>query len=287
MAEKKKSLGVDTSEHQQSKVDYKKFKDAGGEFAFLRVGYNTRIDKCFERDYAAAMASGLSVGVYFYTLATTVNDAEHDASRVLGWLNDRKLHLPVVYDVEDKRQEGSSRRFINSNIYNGFSNVVKDAGYDTMLYTGEYFFNAYFYKESVKDKLWIAKYSSKEPSVGRDVSIWQFTSAAVNTPYYKGDLDRNYMYGDVEPVIIGTTNKNYNPYPVPTRTLKRTVIMMHGNDVKWLQTELKRFGLIENGGVDGWFGNKTLAAVRIYQSQHGLVVDGIVGPATRYSLLHS
>lgn len=34
------------------------------------------------------------------------------------------------------------------------------------------------------------------------------------------------------------------------------------------------------GGVDGWFGQRTLAAVRAYQRNHGLVVDGCVGPIT-------
>jgi hypothetical protein len=38
------------------------------------------------------------------------------------------------------------------------------------------------------------------------------------------------------------------------------------------------------GGVDGWFGPKTLAAVKAYQRRHGLLVDGYVGPITWRSL---
>lgn len=34
------------------------------------------------------------------------------------------------------------------------------------------------------------------------------------------------------------------------------------------------------GGADGWFGPRTLAAVKAYQRRHGLVVDGYVGPIT-------
>lgn len=34
------------------------------------------------------------------------------------------------------------------------------------------------------------------------------------------------------------------------------------------------------GPVDGWFGQRTLAAVRAYQRRHGLLVDGYVGPVT-------
>jgi len=70
-----------------------------------------------------------------------------------------------------------------------------------------------------------------------------------------------------------------NPYPVPTRNLKRTSPMMNGNDVKWLQYEL---GIT----VDGKFGDDTKRAVLAYQKSRGLVQDGIVGAKTRASMLN-
>lgn len=278
--------GVDTSEHQKSKVDYVNLKKSGASFVFLRIGYNKRMDYNFEKDYATAKAAGIPVGVYFYTTSKTVAEATADATRVLGWLHGRELDLPVVYDLEDKAQQGSSRRVVNSQMYNAFAFRIKSNGYRTMLYTGEYFFNAYFYKDTIKDPLWIAKYSSKEPNVGRQVTIWQFSSNKVTATYYKGNLDRNYMLVDV----TGETNFHVvpvlkNPYPVPIRTLKRTWPTMSGNDVKWLQYELVELGY-DTGGVDGKFGDKTKNSVLSYQKTHGLLVDGKVGPATRYSLLN-
>lgn len=70
-----------------------------------------------------------------------------------------------------------------------------------------------------------------------------------------------------------------NPYPVPTGLLRYN---SRGNDVRWLQVELNNHGyqLI----VDGIFGTKTDAAVRDFQQKNGLVVDGIVGPATMAKL---
>ena len=70
------------------------------------------------------------------------------------------------------------------------------------------------------------------------------------------------------------------PYPVPVRTLKRGD---RGEDVKWLQWQINSGG----GGlvVDGSFGPATDAAVRLYQSQMGLAVDGLVGPKTRDMLM--
>lgn len=286
MREESRKFGIDTSKHQASKVDYHKFRQAGGEFVFLRVGCGKTKDKCFENDYTSAVAAGLRVGVYFYTYSTTVQQAKEDASRVLGWLNGRKIDLYVVYDVEDDKQKGTTRKYTNTQLYNAFADHIKAFGYRPMLYTGEYFFNAYFDKLGLTDPLWIAKYSSKKPSVGRDYEVWQYTSAKVSASYYNGALDRNYMYEREDAKDdLSETVVELNPYPVPTRTLKHTIPNMRGNDVKWLQWELNRRNLLV--GVDGIFGPKTKAAVISFQKMKSLLVDGKVGPATRFALLNS
>ena len=73
---------------------------------------------------------------------------------------------------------------------------------------------------------------------------------------------------------------NENPYDEPVAAIKRG---MKGNGVRWLQVELNRRGykLI----VDGIMGAKTQAALMDFQNHHGLVIDGICGPASRMALL--
>lgn len=71
-----------------------------------------------------------------------------------------------------------------------------------------------------------------------------------------------------------------NPYPVPTRALKRG---KKGQDVKWLQWELNDRGF--SCDVDGSFGPGTETALMAYQVSAGLVPDGSCGPATRAELL--
>ena len=56
-----------------------------------------------------------------------------------------------------------------------------------------------------------------------------------------------------------------------------------GNAVRDLQRQLNSRGH-NSGTVDGIFGNKTYNAVRAFQRASGLVVDGIVGPATKGKL---
>ena len=69
------------------------------------------------------------------------------------------------------------------------------------------------------------------------------------------------------------------PVPEPTRkTLRKGA---RGDDVVYLQTRLIQLDYdLSPYGADGSFGNKTLAAVKDFQRDHGLSVDGVVGPAT-------
>jgi len=80
--------------------------------------------------------------------------------------------------------------------------------------------------------------------------------------------------------VSTSSNTSKNPYDTPTRTLKRGC---KGADVRWLQVELNNHGydLLQ----DGVMGIKTEAAVRDYQSKHGLVVDGLAGQRTIASLI--
>lgn len=56
-----------------------------------------------------------------------------------------------------------------------------------------------------------------------------------------------------------------------------------GDDVKTLQTKLKRWGYY-TGSVDGIFGSGTKKAVEYFQRKNGLAVDGVVGKATAKAL---
>lgn len=59
-----------------------------------------------------------------------------------------------------------------------------------------------------------------------------------------------------------------------------------GDLVKLLQTTLLELGeSLQKYGADGKFGNETLKAVKNFQTNHGLAVDGIVGPKTWAELM--
>jgi chitosanase len=66
------------------------------------------------------------------------------------------------------------------------------------------------------------------------------------------------------------------------RILQLQAPPMQGDDVTALQQALLTAGITV--AADGIFGAGTDAAVKQFQTQHGLTVDGIVGPATRSAL---
>lgn len=71
-----------------------------------------------------------------------------------------------------------------------------------------------------------------------------------------------------------------NPYNVPTNILKKG---SKGKGVMWLQWELTRLNY-NCGTIDGIFGNKVFEAVKDFQKDNNLSVDGIVGKETRNKL---
>ena len=91
-------------------------------------------------------------------------------------------------------------------------------------------------------------------------------------------------YIDYSSAPVAVETKKTNPYPQPTRTLKKGA---KGDGVKWIQWELTEAGydLSKRGGIDGDFGSTTYLYVRKFQQSCKIGVDGIVGPATRKAFI--
>lgn len=80
-------------------------------------------------------------------------------------------------------------------------------------------------------------------------------------------------------VYISYPNDNYEP----TFGKETLVRGMSGGDVYELQGRLKFLGFY-TGKIDGIFGWRTYWAVRHFQYEFGMQIDGIVGPKTKYKL---
>lgn len=83
------------------------------------------------------------------------------------------------------------------------------------------------------------------------------------------------------------TYYGYNTSPYYTRYRLQPDYYRHSVDdnVAAIQTKLIRLGYwVGPEGVNGVRGSDTIQAIKDFQKQHGLKVDGVVGPQTAYKL---
>lgn len=200
--------GVDVSEHQ-GQIDWQQVKDAGVEFAILRIGYRgmteggLNLDATFEQNYQGATAAGLKVGVYFFSQAITQEEAKEEAQYVVEALNGRELAYPVVFDwetpipsetlpAEDLRAYNMDGTVISA-MAKAFCQEIQKSGYDPCVYTNKHMAYYTFDLEALKDyPLWYAEYQPA-PSLYYDFRIWQY-SATGTMPGISGTVDLNLCF---------------------------------------------------------------------------------------------
>lgn len=80
-----KTFGVDVSKYQKN-IDWKQIKKAGVSFVIVRIGYRGYgasgtlvLDPMFEEHFTNVKNAGLKVGVYFFSQATTEEEAKEEA----------------------------------------------------------------------------------------------------------------------------------------------------------------------------------------------------------------
>lgn len=104
---------------------------------------------------------------------------------------------------------------------------------------------------------------------------WYKVTFTLEGKTYTGYVHSDYV--TVSPI----EQKETCPYTEPTATVKQGDT---GNSVKWVQWYLYKLGYLSSSGLDGDFGPTTLSAVKAFQTDKGLTVDGLVGSGTRTAL---
>lgn len=99
--------GIDVSEHNGT-IDWQSVKDAGIDFAILRVGFagdtnGGRLDNFFKRNVSECERLGIPYGVYLYSYARNEDDAQAEARLMLSALKGHSPTLPVYYDLEEQK----------------------------------------------------------------------------------------------------------------------------------------------------------------------------------------
>ncbi len=207
------AYGIDVSVWQE-KIDWKKVKADGIEFAILRAGYTGAKDRFFEENYAKAKAEGIELGCYFYTYAVTVAEAEKDADLLISWLEGKKFEYPIYYDMEDNKQLAEEMTTeLRTQMCLAFLDKMEKAGYYTGLYANPLWFNNYLDEAALAEKsqIWLASWTgSGRPTIDYSdkYGLWQY-SATGTVDGINGNVDMNVAFKDY-PAII--KRGGYNGY---------------------------------------------------------------------------
>lgn len=201
-------LGVDVSEYQGD-INWAEVKDAGIDFALLRLGYRgttqglLNLDEKFEQNFQGATDAGVFVGVYFFSQAVSESEARAEADFVIETLGGRKTAYPIVFDWEppvpsDQLPAETLRAYDvkgteATKFGAAFCERIKEAGYRPCVYTNKYMAYTFFDLDQWKDyDLWYAEYE-KAPSLYYDFRIWQYTDAGT-VPGIEGGVDVNICF---------------------------------------------------------------------------------------------
>lgn len=231
--------GIDVSYHNEdnkASINWKKVKEAGVDFAILRVGYRGYAaqgklmpDNKFSKFLHDAYAQGIKLGVYFYSQALTTDEAVAEAEYTIQLLRSAaadipnfKLDMPIFYDYEfagtdaGRLDSAWANQTLNktkmTNNALAFCNAVKNAGYEAMIYANKDFLNNKLNKTTIENTgydVWLAHYTTKTDYSG-EFSIWQYTSKG-KVDGIEGYVDCNFKY--VNNMKITTSpieNQGYN-----------------------------------------------------------------------------
>lgn len=200
--------GIDVSEWQGS-VNWNSVKSAGVKFAMIRAGYGrytNQKDLMFDTNMKGTAGAGLSRGIYWYSYATTADDALREAEACYQIIKNYKFEYPIYYDIEESSQQGLSTATVSA-IADTFCSYLQSKGYYVGIYSYASFINTKFYDNILKKyDVWVAHFDVNSPAVSASYGMWQYTDhGSVNG--ISGNVDFDYAYKDY-PYIIAKNHKN-------------------------------------------------------------------------------
>lgn len=306
---------LDVSKYQPNINYAETAKDIDG--VILRCGLtywgkqNKAADVCFEKHYKGFKAVGVPVGVYYYSAADSVAQAQKEAAECLDIIKGKQFEYPIYFDMENPERQGKLNAKQRFEIADAFLSAVQSKGYFVGFYSYSSFIaqmGDYFYQLAAKYSIWLADYRKTPANYKRD--MWQYTSKG-SVAGISGRVDLNHCYVDFPTAI---KRAGLNGYGVPTvtvppvdeeeytltdfveqvqaatgatidgiagrETLANTVtvsakINRKHRVVKPIQRRLNALGF-DCGAVDGIAGAKFTSAVKAFQREYGCVSDGII-----------
>ncbi len=195
--------GIDVSSHQKE-IDWQQVKAAGVDFAIVRMGYRGYTEGDVFPDAAArqniegALAAGVDVGVYFFSQATSVQEAKEEAWFVLDAIDGDNITYPVFFDWEPITNEARTDEVTGPEMTDyalAFCREIDNAGYRAGVYFNQSDgYNSYDLRALHSYEFWLAEYADAQ-SFPYEVQLWQYTNQGA-VPGIETTVDLNLCYRD-------------------------------------------------------------------------------------------
>ena len=196
-------FGIDVSRWNEE-INWTKVKDAGVEYAIIRVGYRGSVtgalveDAYFRKNIEGATEAGIPVGVYFFTQAINEVEAVEEASMVLSLCREYDLDYPIFIDSEgaaggNGRADGLDVKKRTS-ICQAFCETIRSSGKNAGIYASRNWFNNRLDTSILSDNIiiWLAEYADAPAYTGK-YHMWQYTSSG-RIVGIEGRVDLNLSY---------------------------------------------------------------------------------------------
>lgn len=189
------TLGIDVARYQGT-IDWAQVAASGIEFTMVRVGYRTDSTREICADTNArynmqeAQKHGIKVGAYFFSTATSEEEAVEEADWVADYISQYQITYPVAYDCEGFDRPESAQYALTkterTDIAIAFLEQIYSRGYTPMFYSsmGELTGEAKWETSRIENtyKVWVSQYptepypQTKKSSYAGSHAMWQYTN---------------------------------------------------------------------------------------------------------------
>ena len=201
----------------QGGIDYNAIRSTVN-YCILRAGFDIKEDDRFQEHYDNLQ--GLHLGAYWYSYATTPEEAKNEARKCLSVIDGKKFDMPIYFDIEDPSLSGISQDILD-NIVRAFGYEIQKAGYYFAVYSNLNWYRNILSGSKLNREFdwWIALWDddAPNPSYGINYGVWQFGSYNLNG----WGIDGNYVYKDYPTIIreAGLNHLSDEPSPEPSKSI--------------------------------------------------------------------
>lgn len=230
-------VGIDVSKHN-GKIDWQKVDLSGIDFALIRAGFGNDIsqkDPKFEENIQGALSHNLAVGVYWFSYAVSVADAQKEAEVCKSIIEKYKgkISFPIAFDYEYESIAYAKQQGINptnaliDSIARGFMDSLHGEGWFANLYTNNDFIRSGKFSSATIQAydIWLADYSG-EPDYPCGI---QQTGSKGTVMGISGNVDMNIAYKDYPAIIQAGGYNGYEKQQITSVAIDTTMDISYGH----------------------------------------------------------